>query len=306
VGRVPPLRARDAGDRSRGLPPQVARGLVPGGARGFGGLVHGLLGEEAALAYLTGYVVEKSLAVDNIFVFVAVFSAFAVPAAYQHRVLFWGVLGALVLRGAVILAGAALLARFDWLLYVFGALLVLTGLRMLKQQEDHGDVTHNRLYRWVRRVIPATETYRGNRFFTVERGRRLATPLFVVLVLIELADVVFAVDSIPAIFAITTDPFLVFTSNVFAILGLRSMYFLLADLVPRFVYLKYGLSLVLVFVGVKLLLLDVVHVPIQVSLAVVVALVGGAVAASLRATAGAEETPVAEREPGRLPGPPTP
>lgn len=258
-------------------------------ALGFGGLVWVLLGETHALAFLTGYVVEKSLAVDNIFVFVAVFSAFAVPAAYQHRVLFWGVFGALVLRAGFIFAGAALLERFHWLMYVFGAFLLATGVRMLVQKDGDADVTDNRFYRWIRRVVPATDGYRGDAFFSREGGRLLATPMFFVLVLIELVDLLFAVDSIPAIFAITTDPFVVFTSNIFAILGLRSMYFLLADLVPRFVYLKHGLSLVLVFVGAKMLLLDVFTMPIAASLAVVVALVGGAVGLSLWVTRGSAQ-----------------
>jgi tellurite resistance protein TerC len=266
-------------------------------ALAFGGLVYLVFGPVSAMEYLTGYVVEKSLAVDNIFVFVAVFSAFAVPAVYQHRVLFWGVLGALLMRAAFIFAGAALLEHFHWTMYLFGGFLLLTGVKMLMQKEEASEVTHNPLYRLIRRWVPSTDGYRGGRFFVVEQGRRLATPLFFVLVLIEIVDLVFATDSIPAIFAITTDPFIVFTSNIFAILGLRSMYFLLADLVPRFVYLKTGLSMVLVFVGAKMLLLDVYEIPIMASLGVVLGLVGGSIVASLWATRGAE--PERERHPTR-------
>ena len=253
-------------------------------AASFGVIVHAWLGPGAALEFAAGYVIEKSLAVDNIFVFVAVFSAFAVPAVQQHRVLFWGVLGALVLRAGFIFAGAALLERFHWTLYLFGGFLLLTGVKMFLTRDRAERVEDNAALKLMRRLLPVTDGYRGNRFLVVEAGRRMVTPLFLVLVLIELVDVVFAVDSIPAIFAVTRDPFLVFTSNIFAILGLRSMYFLLADLVPRFIYLKAGLSLVLVFVGAKMLLLDVVKVPIGVSLGVVVALVAGSILLSWRAT----------------------
>ncbi|MDP2306987.1 MAG: TerC family protein [Pseudomonadota bacterium] len=249
---------------------------------GFAGLVHYWFGWETAVEFVTGYAIEKSLAIDNIFVFVAVFGAFAVPAALQHRVLFWGVLGALVLRALFIFAGSAILLRFHWVLYVFGAFLLLTGLKMLYlRNAPEEDVTQNRLLTLLRRWIPSTDGYRGDAFFVVEAGRRLATPLFFVLVLIEVADVVFAVDSIPAIFAVTTDPFIVFTSNIFAILGLRSMYFLLADIVPRFVYLKPGLALVLVFVGVKMSIAEWYKIPTLVSLGVIGVLVGGAIVASL-------------------------
>lgn len=247
----------------------------------FSALVGSWFGVATALQFLTAYVVEKSLAIDNLFVFVAVFSAFAVPSSLQHRVLFWGVLGALVLRGAFIFAGAALIAQFHVLLYVFGGFLLFTGVRMLARGDDHADVTDNRFYQWIRRLIPATDAYRGDAFWVVEGGRRLATPLFLVLVLIEIVDLIFAVDSIPAVFAITTDPFIVFTSNIFAILGLRSMYFVLADLVPRFVHLKTGLSLLMVFIGLKMVLLDVYEVPIAVSLGAVVSVVVGSMALSL-------------------------
>lgn len=251
----------------------------------FGGVVYAGVGPVAALEFYTGYVIEKSLAIDNIFVFVGVFSSFHVPAAIQHRVLFWGVFGALILRAVLIVLGAALVERFHWILYVFGGFLLLTGLQMLRRKGASTSVEENRLVRWLEARLPTTTGYRGDRFFVRENGRRLATPLFLVLVIIEVADIVFAVDSIPAIFAVTRDPFIVFTSNILALLGLRSMYFLLADLVPRFVHLKTGLSLVLVYVGAKMLLLDVVEVPIVASLAVVVTLVAGSIAASMVATA---------------------
>ena len=252
-------------------------------ALGFSGLVYYGFGADKAMEFLTGYAIEKALAIDNIFVFVAVFGAFAVPAAYQHRVLFYGVLGALAMRAAFIFAGSALIMRFHWVLYVFGALLLLTGVRMLTAHSGPPeDVSKNRLLAVLRRWVPSTEGYRGDAFFTVENGRRLATPLFFVLVLIEVADLVFAVDSIPAIFAVTTDPFIVFTSNIFAILGLRSMYFLLADLVPRFVYLKVGLALVLMFVGFKMLIMEWVKLPTPLSLGVVLTLVVGSILVSLR------------------------
>lgn len=262
-------------------------------ALGFSGLVYSGFGPDKAMEFLTGYAIEKALAIDNIFVFVAVFGAFAVPAATQHRVLFFGVLGALVMRAAFIFAGSALIMRFHWVLYLFGALLLLTGVRMLTaRSEAPEDVSNNRLLAVLRRWVPATDGYRGDAFFTIENGRRLATPLFFVLVLIEVADLVFAVDSIPAIFAVTTDPFIVFTSNIFAILGLRSMYFLLADLVPRFVYLKVGLALVLMFVGCKMLIVEWVKLPTPVSLGVVLALVVGSILVSLRTVKAAEAPPL--------------
>jgi tellurite resistance protein TerC len=250
-------------------------------AVGFGGLVGWWFGPEKMLEYFTGYVVEKALAVDNIFVFVAVFSSFAVPALYQHRVLFWGVLGALIMRAAFIFAGAALLERFHWLLYVFGGLLLVTGVKMLMQRDQESDITQSGWFVKLRRLLPTTDGYRGDAFLVKDAGRWLVTPLFLVLVLIEVVDLIFAVDSIPAIFAITRDPFIVFTSNIFAILGLRSMYFLLADLVPRFVYLKTGLSMVLVFVGVKMMIIDIYKIPIAISLGVVIATVASSIALSM-------------------------
>ena len=225
-----------------------------------------LAGAEPAMEFLTGYLVEKSLSVDNIFVIAMIFSYFAVPALYQHRVLFWGVLGALALRAVFIGMGAYVLERWHWVIYVFGGILLVTGAKMALRDEKPYDGEQDPVVRLARRLIPVTTRYDGQRFWTVENGRRVATPLFLVLLLVEFTDVVFAVDSIPAIFAITQDPFLVFTSNAFAILGLRSMYFLLAGVMGRFVFLRYGLAAILVFVGTKMLLLDVVKIPTPVSL----------------------------------------
>jgi tellurite resistance protein TerC len=245
-------------------------------------LIYWWAGPQAGLEFLTGYLVEKSLAVDNIFVIAMIFSYFAVPAIYQHRVLFWGILGALVMRGAFIAAGAYALERWHWVIYVFGGILLLTGIKMALRKDDEAfDPERNPVVKFARRFIPLTNRYDGQKFWTVENGKRVATPLFLVLLLVEVTDLVFAVDSIPAIFAITKDPFLVYTSNVFAILGLRSMYFLLAGIVHKFVYLKYGLSLVLVFVGAKMLLLDIYKVPTAVSLGVITTLIGGSILASL-------------------------
>ena len=254
-------------------------------ALAFGVGVWQLYGEQRGLEYLTGYLIEKALSVDNIFVFVVLFSAFAVPAAYQHRVLFWGILGALVMRAAFIVLGAALIQRFHWVLYVFGAILVLTGVKLLLQREQEVHPERNPLFRLFRRLVPAVSEYNGQSFTVVRDGKRFATPLLLVLAAIEATDLVFAVDSVPAIFAITSDPFIVYTSNVFAILGLRAMYFLLADVVMRFQYLKVGLALVLVFVGAKMLIADIYKVPIVVSLLVVATLICGSILASLAATA---------------------
>jgi tellurite resistance protein TerC len=238
-------------------------------------------GPQPALEFLTGYLVEKSLAVDNIFVIALIFSYFAVPAVYQHRILFWGILGALVMRGAFIAAGAYVLHQWHWVIYVFGGILLVTGVKMALRKDEAIDPEHNPVVRLARRWLPLTSRYDGQKFWTVENGRRVATPLFLVLLLVEFTDLVFAIDSIPAIFAITSDPFLVYTSNVMAILGLRSMYFLLAGVVHKFVYLKFGLSLVLVFVGAKMMLIDVFKVPTAVSLAVIATVIGGSIALSL-------------------------
>jgi tellurite resistance protein TerC len=262
-------------------------------------------GRQPALEFLTGYLVEKSLAVDNIFVIALIFSYFAVPAAYQHRVLFWGILGALVMRGAFIAAGAYVLHQWHWVIYVFGGILLLTGVRMALRKDEAIDPEHNPVVRLARRWLPLTQRYDGQRFWTVENGRRVATPLFLVLLLVEFTDVVFAIDSIPAIFAITSDPFIVYTSNVMAILGLRSMYFLLAGVVHKFVYLKFGLSLVLVFVGAKMMLIDVFKVPTVVSLAVIATVIGGSIALSLLRPPrhGVAAPPQAEPEPKIEPAP---
>jgi tellurite resistance protein TerC len=264
-------------------------------AVGFGVVVWLTAGGEASAQYFAGYLIEKSLAVDNVFVWAVVFAAFAVPREYQHRVLFLGVIGALVMRGGLIALGAVLVASYSWVLYLFGAFLVVTGLRMLRHRHEHVDVNGSRLVTWLRRAVPHTPDYHGARFLVRRAGRWVATPLLLVLVVVEVTDLVFAVDSVPAIFAVTQEPFLVFSANAFAVLGLRAMYFLLADLMHRFVYLKTGLSAVLVWVGVKMLLLAVdVKVPTLWSLAVVAVLVGGSVVWSLRATgrAAVSEEPV--------------
>jgi tellurite resistance protein TerC len=258
----------------------VAMGL------GFAGVVAWQFGADYAGQYLAGYVIENSLAVDNIFVFAMIFAAFAIPAKYQHTVLFWGVMGALVFRAIFIAAGAVLLERFHWTIYVFGALLVVTAWKMWSHRHHVADPESSRIVMSLRRWLPMSGTLDGQRFFTTENGRRLATPLLAALVAVELADIVFAVDSIPAIFAVTSEPFLVFTSNAFAILGLRSMYFFLADMIRRFDYLSAGLALVLAFVGAKMLLIDVYKIPTGVSLAVVVSTIAISVVVSLHKTRG--------------------
>ena len=252
----------------------------------FGIVVWNAWGAEFGQQYFAGYLIEKSLAVDNVFVWAIIFASFAVPREYQHRVLFLGVLGALVLRGLFIAAGAALIANFSWVLYVFAAFLIITGIRMLLTRNEHVHPERSRTLRLYRRVVPMTEAYHGQRFLIRRAGVVVATPLLAVLVLVEVTDVIFAVDSIPAIFAVTSEPFLVFTANAFAILGLRAMYFLLADLIHRFRYLKLGLALVLVWVGVKMALLDVVYIPTPVSLAVVATIIAVSIGASLIATRG--------------------
>jgi tellurite resistance protein TerC len=239
-------------------------------------------GAEPAIEFFTGYLIEKSLSVDNIFVFALIFSYFAVPPAWQHRVLFWGILGALILRAAFIFAGAALLAQFHWVIYVFGAFLIFTGVRMALLRNTEMDPGKNPVLKLVRKLIPVTSDFRGDHFFAREAGRWVATPLFLVLILLETTDLIFAVDSIPAIFAVTDDPFIVYTSNVFAILGLRSLYFLLAGVMGKFHYLKLGLSGVLVFVGVKMVLMDFYKIPSPISLAVIAAILTMSIVASLR------------------------
>jgi tellurite resistance protein TerC len=238
-------------------------------------------GPERALEFLTGYVIEKALSVDNIFVFLVIFSYFAVPAVFQHRVLFWGVLGALLMRAIFILLGAALLEKFHWVIFIFGVFLVVTGVKLLVQRSSEVHPERNPLFRLFRRLVPSVSDYRSSQFTVVENGNWYVTPLLLVLVAIEATDIVFAVDSIPAIFAVTRDPFIVFTSNIFAILGLRALYFALAGVMDKFHYLRVGLALVLAFVGTKMMLADLYKIPIVASLAVVAMLFTGSIAASL-------------------------
>ncbi len=244
---------------------------------------------DAALSFFTGYLIEKSLSVDNIFVFVLIFSYFSVPAQYQHRVLFWGILGALVMRAALILVGATLIKEFHWIIWIFGAFLIFTGVKMAFHKNEELHPEDNPLIKLFRRLMPVTKSYEGASFFVRHAGKLMATPLFLVLLMVESTDLVFAVDSIPAIFAVTQEPFIVYTSNVFAILGLRSLYFLLAGVMDKFYYLKLGLSVVLTFVGVKMLMPDLsalltgisYKIPTAVSLGVVISILAFAVAASL-------------------------
>jgi tellurite resistance protein TerC len=238
-------------------------------------------GSEPALQFLTGYLIEKALSVDNLFVFALLFTLFAVPAQYQHRVLFWGVLGALVMRAVFIAAGAALIENFHWIIYVFGAFLVYTGIKLARHKETTIEPDKNPLVRLFRRIFPITSTYEGEHFFVRRAGKLMATPLLLVLVMVESTDLVFAVDSIPAIFAVTRDPFIVYTSNVFAILGLRSLYFLLANALDKFYYLKPALAVILSFVGVKMLITDIYHIPIALSLGIIVMLLTVGIIASI-------------------------
>jgi tellurite resistance protein TerC len=236
---------------------------------------------EASLAFFTGYLIEKSLSVDNIFVFVLIFTFFAVPAAYQHHVLFWGIIGALLMRGALIAVGATLLKEFHWIIYIFGAFLIFTGIRMALHKSEEVHPENNPLIKLLRRIMPVTENYEGDRFFIRRAGTLMATPLFLVLLMVESTDLIFAVDSIPAIFAVTNDPFIVYTSNVFAILGLRSLYFLLANVVDKFQYLKLGLSVVLSFVGIKMVMVDIYKIPVGVSLGIIASILAISIIASL-------------------------
>src|SRR5512139_1549546 len=246
-----------------------------------GGIWH-FYGSQKALEFFTGYLIEKSLSVDNVFVFALLFSYFAVPARYQHKVLFWGILGALVMRAIMIAAGAALIAKFTWIIYVFGAFLILTGIKMVVKREEEIHPERNPVVRWFKKLMPVTADYREDKFFVRENGIRMATPLFVVLLLVEMSDLIFAVDSIPAIFAVTKDPFIVYTSNVFAILGLRSLYFALAGVMDKFHYLKIGLGVVLTFVGVKMILAHTAwKIDTLVSLGVIVAILATSVVWSL-------------------------
>jgi tellurite resistance protein TerC len=250
--------------------------------------VYVFAGADAGVAFTTGYLIEKALSLDNLFLFAAIFGSFRVPSRYQHQVLFWGILGAIAMRALFVGLGVALLRRFDWVFYGFGAILWITAIRLYRHRHEPEHPERNPLYRAFRRVVPAVSDYRGARFFVREDGRLRATPLAAVLVLVETADIVFAVDSIPAVFGITRDPFLVFTSNLFAVLGLRSLYFLLADLLRRFRYLKPALAVLLAFVGTKMLLDRVWHPPVWVPLAGVAIILGGGILLSLRSPGGRE------------------
>lgn len=239
-------------------------------------------GSQKALEFFTGYVIEKSLSVDNVFVFALLFSYFAVAPKYQHRVLFWGIIGALIMRAIMIVAGAALLAKFSWIIYVFGAFLIITGIKMIVKRGEEIHPERNPVVRLFKRVVPVTPDYREGSFFVRENGVRMATPLFVVLLLVEFTDLIFAVDSIPAIFAVTADPFIVYTSNVFAILGLRSLYFALSGVMGKFRYLKIGLGVVLTFVGIKMLLAHTAwKIDTLVSLAVIILILTASIVWSL-------------------------
>lgn len=261
---------------------------------GFGGFVWWQLGQERALEYLTGFVVEKSLAMDNVFVIAMIFSALAIPRAFQHRVLFWGILGVIVLRGIMIGVGATLVARYEWILLIFAAFLIFTGIRMLWGDDHEADLSKNRVFNWMRRNMRITNRLHGERFFVRRRDRTgrsflYATPLFLALAMVEIADVIFAVDSVPAIFAITTDPYIVYTSNIFAILGLRALYFALAAIIHRFGYLKQALAVLLVFIGGKVFVaefLDIEKVPPVVSLGVTFVILAAGVSYSLWRTRG--------------------
>jgi tellurite resistance protein TerC len=254
---------------------------------GFAAVIHMLSGRQAALEFVTGYLIEYSLSIDNIFVIVLIFSYFRIAEKYQHRVLFWGIIGALLMRGSMIAAGAFLIERFHWIIYVFGAFLIFTGIRMAMQDEADIEPESNPVLRLVRRLVPVTQDFRDQSFFVREplhrgeRARFLATPLFVVLILVETTDLIFAVDSIPAIFAVTRDPLIVYTSNVCAILGLRSLYFLLAGVIHKFQFLKFGLAVVLTFVGGKMLLGSVYEIPIFASLLVIAIILALSIVASL-------------------------
>lgn len=255
-------------------------------------LIYFWLGPETALQFLAGYIIEKSLSVDNLFVFLLIFSYFSVPSVYQHKILFWGILGALIMRAIFIAAGITLIEKFHWMIYLFGGFLIITGIKMAFQKDKELHPEANPVLRLFRRFVPVTDQYYNDHFFVLKEGKHWATPLFVVLLLIETTDVIFAVDSIPAILAVTRDPFIVYTSNVFAILGLRALYFALAGIMQLFHYLHYGLSLILVFVGTKMLISDIYKVPIGIALAVIAGiLIVSVVASILRPRPEAVPTP---------------
>lgn len=279
-----PVRMREAGTW---VAVWVALGLT------FGGWIFLTRGSTSGAEYLAGYLIEYSLSMDNVFVFAVLFGYFAVPPAYQHRLLFWGVLGAIVFRAIFIVGGIALLESFHFVIYVFGAILLFTAWRMVTASGEQVDPAANPVLRLMRRVIPITEAYEGQSFLVRHGGRLMATPLFAALVVVETTDIMFAIDSVPAILSITTDTFIVFTSNAFAIMGLRSLYFLLAGLIDRFEYLKYGLAALLAFAGAKMLLSDIVHIDVWVSLMIIIAILATSVAVSMYITRGqlSEEAP---------------
>ncbi|MCL4242167.1 MAG: TerC family protein [Dehalococcoidia bacterium] len=260
--------------------------------------VYAFKGTESGIEWTTGYLIEKSLSVDNVFIFLLIFSTFAVPTAYQHRVLFWGIVGALVMRAVLIAAAGVLLSTLHFIIYVFGAFLIFTGIKFLRDEEHAPDLDKNRFVRLVKRAFPVTERYEGQSFFVRRKGVLFATPLFLVLVLIESTDLVFAVDSIPAIYAVTDDPFIVFTSNIFAILGLRALYFVLAGYLAGLAYLKPALAAILVFVGTKMLLIDVYKIPALVSLAVIITILAMAITASILVQKRREPHAFTEPAPG--------
>ena len=283
-----PVRMREA---SAWVAVWVSLGLA------FGGWIFLTRGSTSGAEYLAGYLIEYSLSMDNVFVFAVLFAYFGVPAAYQHRLLFWGVFGAIVFRAIFILAGTALLESFHIVVYIFGALLLFTAWRMVTAGAENVDPAKNPFLRLMRRVVPVTHEFEGQKFFTRRDGRLWATPLFAALVVIETSDIMFAIDSVPAILSLTTDTFIVFTSNAFAIMGLRSLYFLLAGLIDRFEYLKYGLAALLAFAGLKMLLSDLIHLDIWVSLGVIVVILGASVAISLLITRRRDDADVSP-EPG--------
>lgn len=251
-------------------------------AFGFNALIYFWLGADSALAFTTAYIVEQSLSVDNIFIIVMIFSYFRIPAKYQHRVLFWGILGALIMRGIFIAAGIAMIQKFEWLVYVFGAILVFSGLKLLFQKEDENqDLMNSKTIRLTKKIFPVCDKMDGSKFFTKINGKKMATPLFLTLIVIEVSDLIFAVDSIPAIISISRDTFIVYTSNIFAILCLRSMYFAIAGLVDIFHYLRFGLSAILTFVGTKMLLSHYYHIPVITSLGIIIVILALCVLASL-------------------------
>jgi len=273
----------------------------------FAGGLFWIRGEQAGVEFLTGYLIEKSLSVDNIFVIVLIFTYFAVPAQYQHRVLFWGILGALVMRGILIFAGVQLIDKFAWMAIVFGAFLIVTGVKMLLVADAKPDINNNVVLKLLRRRLRVTESYEGKRFFVRRNGALFATPLFLVLMMVEFTDLVFAVDSIPAIIAVSRDPFIIYTANVFAILGLRALYFALARIVPRFIYLKYALSLILVVVGGKMIanyFYGEKFIPTELALLITAVLIGGSIALSLLRTRGAMPAEPAALPTGWVPGSP--